>query len=291
MKRSSSISRTFFRRPAVRDLVPDLKLVLAVLTIGCESHAGIYMPGGLAEDAGLDPAALVGALADLERRGHIVRDGETGEIFLASFYRDNTFATPQRHRQWTDDISRVESASLRAAALAAVAASPECGLAVDKNTENGQNQQLNNQGKGKGKGKEREREAAAGAAAVSKTEPLAKPLAEGTVLQKKLNALLTSARRHGGDEQRDEAAIAFITEIAAQVGDERVMKAIAAAPLPDAAKKAVIAAGLDQAAAAAAAGKASADAEARRLAALAASTAQVQAQANTANANSFHLRR
>ena len=66
MKRSSVLSRTFFRRPAVRELVPNLKLVLLALTIGCETHSGVYVPSGLSEDVGLDPGALVGALDDLK---------------------------------------------------------------------------------------------------------------------------------------------------------------------------------------------------------------------------------
>lgn len=94
MKRSSVLSRTFFRRPAVRELVPDLKLILAVLTVSSESHVGCWVPGGLGEDAGLDLTALDGGMVDLERRDFILWDVATGEIFSAAFF-------PRQHFQWS----------------------------------------------------------------------------------------------------------------------------------------------------------------------------------------------
>lgn len=153
MKRSSVISRAFFRRPAVRDLVPDLKLVLVVATTGCESHTGIYRPAGLSEDTGLDPSALSGALDDLERRGHILVDNKTGEILLLSWYRDNTFATPQRQGQWRDDLAQVDSQTLRAAAQDLAVKNPSCGLSVDNFVRPAPKQRLSDQGQGQGQGK------------------------------------------------------------------------------------------------------------------------------------------
>ena len=129
MKHSSMLSRAFFRRPSVRALVPDYKLVLTVLVVGCESHAGVYIPGGLGEDTGLDPAPLRTALADLERHGHIIADEETGEVFICSFYRDNVFKTANRVGQWHSDFKMIESQKLRAAVSKAIGFSPECGLA------------------------------------------------------------------------------------------------------------------------------------------------------------------
>lgn len=277
MKRSASLSRTFFRRPGIRELVPDLKLILTVLTVGCESHAGIYMPGGLAEDAGLDLSTLAGGLVDLERRGHIVRDGTTGEIFLTSFYRDNTFSSPQRQRQWSGDFARVESAALRAAALAAIAASPECSLVVDKNGSSHSNQQLNNQGEGKGKGKGKEREATASAAANPESE---NRTALGG-LQGKLDQLLASARRLGGDEARDEAVCLYIKRVAEHTSEGVVLDVIRECSLPSAARQAIVNAGLDKVAATACARAQAADAEARRAAALAASAAVISKAAAT----------
>ncbi len=151
MKRSSVLSRTFFRRPAVRELVPDLKLVLLALTIGCETHSGVYVPSGLSEDVGLDPGALVGALDDLKKRGHTIIDNATGEVFITAWYRDNKFSTPQRRRQWADDFARIESNLLRSAVLTAAAAS-DCGLSVEKNITINKNQSLTCQGEGEGEG-------------------------------------------------------------------------------------------------------------------------------------------
>jgi len=128
MKSRSSLHRNFFRRAEIRCLVPDLKLLLAVLTIGCDSNAGAYLPGGLGDDSGLEAAALAGGLLDLEKRGLIVRDMATGEIFLTHFYRDNTYSNPARRIHARDDFERVESMALRQKILAAVAKNPDCGL-------------------------------------------------------------------------------------------------------------------------------------------------------------------
>lgn len=163
MKRSSVVNRSFFRRPAVRDLVPDLKLILVVMTISCESHVGVWRPGGLAEDAGLDPAALAGALADLTTRGHIVADNKTGEIMLTAFFRDNTFSGPQRIRQAIDDYKLIESEMLREMVVAAVEKNPGCGLKKACFLEN---QQVSHQGEGEGKQKKQQHAPAREASAV-----------------------------------------------------------------------------------------------------------------------------
>lgn len=150
MKTSSLISRTFFRRPAVRELVPDLKLLLAVLTVSCESHVGVYIPGGLGEDAGLDAQALDGGLADLERRGLIIRDQATGEIFIRDFFRDNVFKGHIRVRQAITSFNLVASYGLREKVAESIGNNPGCGL--DK-SDFVVNQQVSAQEKGEGKGK------------------------------------------------------------------------------------------------------------------------------------------
>lgn len=149
MKRSSMLSRVFFRRPSIKDLVPDLKMVLVVLIVGCESHAGTYRPAGLAEDAGLDAAALAGALRDLETRGEIQVDKMTNEIFITSFFRDNTFTLPARKRQFYDDYMQIESPTLQEVVREAVLKNPACGLSESDFIKN---QSLTFQGEGKGKG-------------------------------------------------------------------------------------------------------------------------------------------
>lgn len=157
MKRSSSISRTFFRRPAVRELVPDLRLLLVVMTVGCESHAGVWRPAGLPEETGLEVGAVDGGLADLERRGHILRDRSTAEVFLRAWYRDNVFKGPARWGQWLEDLKQIESPRLRAAVLEAIAASPECGL-NPQNVDNPKENQTNQQTAAQEKEQEQEQE-------------------------------------------------------------------------------------------------------------------------------------
>ena len=183
MKRSSSLSRTFFRRPAVRRLVPDLKLVLVVLTIGCESHTGVYRPAGLAEDTGLDPSALKGGMADLEREGHVLQDNKTGEVFLRAWYRDNSFNTDARRGQWRDDFRQIESLRLRALVEEAISASPECGLKVqnvDNSNEKQENQPVNSQGEGEGEVKTLlQQQAAVGSSSNSFKPPTPTPSGSG----------------------------------------------------------------------------------------------------------------
>jgi hypothetical protein len=153
MKRSSVMSRVFFRRAAIKALVPDLKLVLVVLTVGCESHVGVYRPAGLGEDSGLDPTSLAGALADLERRNHILPDAGTGEIFVVDFFRDNSFSTAARRGQARGDFCQIESEKLRKAVLQAIKNNPSCGLSI---ADCQQNQDAALQGKVKGEGKAEE---------------------------------------------------------------------------------------------------------------------------------------
>lgn len=149
MKRTACISRGFLRRPAVRELVPDLKLLVLTLKLNCESHVGAWVPIGLGEDAGLDPSAVTGGLADLQKRGHIFMDGATGEVFLADFFRENTFKTVPRQRQALDDFNRVQSLAVRERIVRAVVASPECGLGAGIE----ENHIVTFQGEGKGEGK------------------------------------------------------------------------------------------------------------------------------------------
>lgn len=147
MKTSSSIKRNYFRRPAIRQLVPDLKLLLAVLQVGCESHVGCWVPSGLADDAGLSPEACEGGLQDLEKGGFLQFDKATGEIFLTDFFRNNNFKGPQRGQQALVDFRQVESEALRKSILKAVAQSPECGLSVEFLTGFVKNQRVKNQEK------------------------------------------------------------------------------------------------------------------------------------------------
>lgn len=131
MKAKSLLPRNFFRQPEVRKMRSDLKLLAGVLRVGCESHVGCWIPGGLGEDTGLTPEVLQGALADLERPRHVLSDRETGEVFLVSFFRENVFPTEVRRRQAQSDFSQIRSQKLRDAVISAIKNSPECGLRPD----------------------------------------------------------------------------------------------------------------------------------------------------------------
>lgn len=131
MKAKSLLPRNFFRQPEVRKMVPDLKLLAVALRVGCESHVGCWLPSGLGEDTGLTPEALQGGLADLERRSHVLSDRETGEFFVASFFRENVFPTEARRRQAQSDFSQIRSQKLRGAVILAIKNSPECALRPD----------------------------------------------------------------------------------------------------------------------------------------------------------------
>lgn len=131
MKRYSTLPRNYLRRPEIRGLVPDLKLLMLCVYVSCESHVGAFLPGGLSEESGLEAEALAGGLADLIRRGLLVFDESTGEVFISSFFRDNVFNTPARRGQAVDDFKRVESQALRNEILAAVEKNPGCGLTPD----------------------------------------------------------------------------------------------------------------------------------------------------------------
>ena len=128
MKRYSLLPRNILRRPEIRALVPDLKLLFLTVYISCETHIGAYLPGGIGEDSGLDAEALAGGLRDLVRRELIEFDATTGEVFIRCFFRDNHFNTDARKGQARDDFLRLSSQRLRQSILKAIVVSHECGL-------------------------------------------------------------------------------------------------------------------------------------------------------------------
>lgn len=256
MKRSSMFSRSFFRRPAVRDLVPELKLVLAVLIVGCESHAGVYLPGGLGEDCGLAPSSLAGALVDLERRGHILTDKKTGEVFINGFYRDNAFRGAQRVAQWQTDFNQIESELLRRAVLEAIKLSPECGISVDNSTKINKKQPPNSLVLGVVVDKEK--------ASSSPASPAAENQNPQTLAARLEELRAAGARTSGCDLEKDRAAIQAVRDIAAWLGDGVVIEAIALASYPSQALTACRDAGLPEAVKQAKQQEAATNGEARR---------------------------
>ncbi len=145
MKSASSLKRNYFRRPAIRQLVPDLKLLLCVLQVSCESHVGCWVPSGISDDCGLSLEALEGGMRNLQKNGFILIDVATGEIFLTDFFRNNAFKGPMRMQQALGDFRQIESETLRNRVVEAVRKSPECGLNSDLFSEKQLNQRLKNQ--------------------------------------------------------------------------------------------------------------------------------------------------
>lgn len=155
----SCLQRNYFRRASLRSLVPDNRLLISVLTVGCESHTGVYIPNGLVDDTGLNPDSVSAGLKDLEMSKLIEVDKETREIFLTDFFRDNKFSGAQRNGQAASDFSAIESSKLKSSVLDAIRRNPECGLNADflcKKLEVEENQKLNNKGKAEVKEKVKE---------------------------------------------------------------------------------------------------------------------------------------
>lgn len=132
MKKTSCVSRNYFKRPKIRALVPEARLLLAVLTVGCESHVGVYIPSGEIEDTGLSGDSIHAAKSTLIFNSLIKVDDVTGEIFISDFFRDNTYKGPQRIGQAYTDFKAIESLTLKINVLEAIKDNKECGLtAVD----------------------------------------------------------------------------------------------------------------------------------------------------------------
>lgn len=252
-KKSSLVSRTFFRRPAVRDLAPDLKLILICIAVSCESHTGVYIPGGLCDDTGLQPAALNRGLEDLEKRKLIKIDKETGEVFLSWFYRDNTFKGSVRAAQWVSDFKQIESELLKKEVLDAVLASPECLLCPSllnaDNSNKDNNQILSKQDKDKGEGEELEKPAAANQKSKTLPPPGGDPCPSGALeaveIEKWLESLMAAgARTQNPNHGADLSNCAKLRELCDVLTLKRVLRAAAGEIYPGTALKACKKAGL-----------------------------------------------
>ena len=148
MKRSSVLPRNYYKRPKVKLLVPEVKLLLTVIVVGCESHVGVAIPSGEPEDTGLNCDSVKAGKIDLVSKQLIEIDDSTGELFIKDFFRDNTFKTTQRVCQAKSDFNCIESAKLKLSVLDAIKNNPDCGLTA-KNLTNIDtvyiNQHVNNQ--------------------------------------------------------------------------------------------------------------------------------------------------
>ena len=100
--------------PEVRDLLPDQKLIVYHLWATSPSSAGCWLFDLAAGQAALSIArdALRDALREFERRGLLLLDEKTGEIYIKKWFRWHTFDTAPRKRVLESDVARIESESL-----------------------------------------------------------------------------------------------------------------------------------------------------------------------------------
>lgn len=102
--------------PRVRDLLPDQKLIVYHLWVTCHQVSGCQLLDLAAFQGGLSitAPAIRDALSEFARRDLIEMDEETGEVFVADWYRFHKFEAPSRRRLAEDSIRRIQSPRLRA---------------------------------------------------------------------------------------------------------------------------------------------------------------------------------
>lgn len=116
MREKTIIPTTLLHWPRVADLLPDQKLiVLRLWSAPWLSGIGVGQLPLSAEAAtlSLSAAALDDALREFERRELIVRDEETGEIFIRDWFRFHIF------KGRAVDIAKVELTKIRSAKIRA----------------------------------------------------------------------------------------------------------------------------------------------------------------------------
>lgn len=118
MSESRLVPSNLMAWPSVSDLMPFEKLVLYHLWATAGSDCGCWLLDKRAFAAGILPpgadfSELHQALQGLKKRGLIVEDMETGEVFLPQWFRWHKFQTGQRLRLLKSSASKVSSPSLR----------------------------------------------------------------------------------------------------------------------------------------------------------------------------------
>lgn len=114
MAESRLVPSNLMSWPAIRDLLPDQKLIVYHLWATCPSAAGCWLLDVVACAAALSlsRSALDQALADFEHRQLVALDKKTGEIFICAWFRWHKFDNAIRRGVLEAAIDRVESRTL-----------------------------------------------------------------------------------------------------------------------------------------------------------------------------------
>lgn len=110
--------------PDFKDLLPDQKLLLIWLWVNpAVNSAGVQLlDAGVAGVAtSIQEAAIVEAVREFERRGLVLYDGTTGELFIKKWFRWHRFADRRRWSVLQADIKKIESRRIMEAVMEAVA--------------------------------------------------------------------------------------------------------------------------------------------------------------------------
>lgn len=101
--------------PAIRDLLPDQKLLVYHMWATCPSAAGCFLLdfAGFQGALSITANAIEDAVLEFERRGLIAYDKATGEVFILAWFRWHKFDTGPRRRLFEDALKKVESPRLK----------------------------------------------------------------------------------------------------------------------------------------------------------------------------------
>ena len=115
MAESRLVPSNLMTWPRVRDLLPDQKLIVYHLWATSASSAGCNLVDvhGLSAHLSLASPALEEALGEFQRRGLVQIDKETGEVFIADWFRFHKFAPGARFRLLQQDVEKIASERLR----------------------------------------------------------------------------------------------------------------------------------------------------------------------------------
>ncbi|MEW5972350.1 MAG: hypothetical protein AB1713_01165 [Pseudomonadota bacterium] len=101
--------------PKIRNLLPEQKLIVYHLWATCQSAVGCQLLdfGAFQGALSLTQEALRDTIGELEKRGLVDVDEETGEVAIVDWARWHKFNTPSRRRLAEDAIKRIQSPRLR----------------------------------------------------------------------------------------------------------------------------------------------------------------------------------